>query len=439
MSPTPTAPLIARPAESRVPRWISLAMVAALFVGISVVTYWKTRTLRESADWVSHSHRVLGELENVLSLMKDAESGQRGFIITGDERYLEPYNAALRQIDAQVAQLGELISDNAAQTGRLQILKNHIRDRRDELAHVITLRREQGVEGAKNRILSDRGRTIMELVRQDAALMRNEELGLLSRRFQESDQAFRGAIRSTIGAGILGVFLTGILATLMERSSRMRVRHDWLKAGQTQLGERLMGEQKLDELGRNALTFLSDYLGAKAGAVYVADGNTFRLSSTYALPPTAKVVERFTLGEGLLGQAAKDARPFHLRDVPEGYLTIGSGLGQERPRHLLIAPAKADGVVNAVVELGFFRPLDEDAIELMARCSEIIGVAARSAQSRSRILELLEETQRQAEELQTQSEELRVSNEELEEQSRALQQTQTRLEQQQADLEETNM
>ena len=103
-----------------------------------------------------------------------------------------------------------------------------------------------------------------------------------------------------------------------------------------------------------------------------------------------------------------------------------------------MAPAAVDGVVQAVFELGFLRALTAADRELLSRISESLGMAVRSSKDRSRLEELLEETQRQAEELQTQQEELRVSNEELEEQATALKDSQVRLETQQAELEQTN-
>ena len=157
-----------------------------------------------------------------------------------------------------------------------------------------------------------------------------------------------------------------------------------------------------------------------------------------AFPRTPRFPSSFAPKEGLLGQAAVEGRPFIIRDVPDGYLTVGSALGQDKPRHLVISPASADGAVNTVVELGFINPVSDDFLALLDQASESIGVAVRSANYRAELQNLLEETQRQSEELQVQSEELRVSNEELEEQSRALKESQARLEQQQAELEQTN-
>lgn len=127
-----------------------------------------------------------------------------------------------------------------------------------------------------------------------------------------------------------------------------------------------------------------------------------------------------------------------IHDVPEGYLSVGSAFGRDKPRHLLIVPAIADGAVNAVIELGFLQPVDDQAFELLNQSAAAIGIALRSARYRTQLQDALEETQRQSEELQVQAEELRVSNEELEEQGRALKESQVRLEQQQVELEQTN-
>ena len=426
-------------ADSRLPRYVALTVVVGFFIGSSIFGYRNTQTLRESAKWVAHTYEVIATLDDVLSLMKDAETGQRGYIITGDESYLAPYTSALANIDARVDDASRLTADNPNQQTRLPELTSRIAEKRDELARIIALRQESGFEAAQQQLATDRGKIAMDAIRQQIGEMKRAERVLLSTRLEKSEESFQAAVRSAFGSGFLGVLLTGVIAWLIERANRSRERLDWLKSGQAQLSTRLMGDPKLDELGQQALSFLGEFLDAKAGALFVGDEGAFRRKATYAVPASADIPEQFAPGEGLLGQAVKEGRSFQVAEVPEGYLAIGSSLGKDRPRHLLIAPAKVDGAVNAVLELGFFKPVPEASLELMARCAEIIGVAVRSAQTRTRILELLEETQRQAEELQAQSEELRVSNEELEEQSRVLQQTQVRLEQQQAELEQNNM
>src|SRR5690606_24173996 len=136
------------------------------------------------------------------------------------------------------------------------------------------------------------------------------------------------------------------------------------------------------------------------------------------VPEGSPLPDRFRPGDGLLGRALQEQQPIVVQDLPDGYFTIGSSLGQHAPRHLLIAPIGLDGRINTVLELGFFHPVQDSDRELIGRLGQAIALSVRSARYRSQLQDLLEETQRQAEELQVQSEELRVANEELEEQSR---------------------
>src|SRR6185312_15456903 len=201
---------------------------------------------------------------------------------------------------------------------------------------------------------------------------------------------------------------------------RARRNQAWLRTGQAQLAARIQGEQRLQILGENVLAFLADYLDAHVGAVYMADEHgTFHRFAGYALPNDSKGND-VRPGDGLIGQAAKENRPFHVTDVPADYLRVQSALGESKVREILIAPAAVDAQVHAIIELGFLHRMDPSALELAARISEALGVAVRASKDRTRLEALLAETQSQAEELQTQQEELRVSNEELEVQSRAL-------------------
>ncbi|HSI11991.1 MAG TPA: response regulator [Chthoniobacter sp.] len=434
----PSTPRVPRSASSV--RYIfAFGLVVVFFVVSAVVAYTNARTLRLSARQVSHSHEVIGALEDVFTLLKDAETGQRGFILTGNERYLEPYNAALPRIDSRMVEVQRLTADNPAQQARIPTIKEQIAAKLAELSETIELRRRQGLDAALAVVQTDRGKGAMDALRAQVASMEDDEHKLLDARFQQTEVAFATALQSAILTGVVGIVLAGIVMWMLRHGAIVRARQEWLRTGQSGLSEKLVGVQSVPEVSETALQFLSEYLEAKAGAIFVEENGAFRRSSTYAVPAAASLPERIVPGEGLLGQAAKNAKPYVVREVPDGYLSIGSALGNARPRHLLIAAAAVDGKVNAVLELGFFDEIDATSIEFLDRCAESIGIAVRTAQSRARIVELLEETQRQAEELQAQSEELRVSNEELEEQSRVLKQTHSQLEEQQVELEQSNV
>ncbi len=137
------------------------------------------------------------------------------------------------------------------------------------------------------------------------------------------------------------------------------------------------------------------------------------------------VPQRIAWGDGLLGQVLDEKRVIEIKGAGPGFLTVGSALASAPASHCVVAPMMADGEVTGVLEVGFIG--DESAVDaardLLEDAAETIGMALRSAQYRSRMVELLEETQRQSEELQVQQKKLRVSNEELEERGRVLMET----------------
>ena len=270
--------------------------------------------------------------------------------------------------------------------------------------------------------------------------MEHEEIDLRdAKRLAEMGDAYWKAILGGIISSLLGLGLTGVVGFLIFRAEAARRREDWLQNGRVGLSKAMLGDQPLNQLGDNILGYLCRYLDAHAGAAFSRDRNgPYRRISTYGVPAEAKILDHFASGDGLLGQAAVEGRSILVRDVPDGYLAIGSAFGEGKPRRLVIAPAIVDGSTNAVLEFGFVHPLKEDALSLLEQMSEGIGIAVRSANYRAELQNFLEETQRQSEELQAQGEELRVSNEELEEQGRALKESQSRLELQQAELEQTN-
>ncbi|MBB6307454.1 response regulator [Xanthobacter tagetidis] len=222
-------------------------------------------------------------------------------------------------------------------------------------------------------------------------------------------------------------------------SSKVKLeRQEWFQSAQAGLAARMSGELTLDQLSDRVMTFLAEYLDAQVAALYLVQADVLSRGATYALPDAGAAPSNLKLGEGLIGQAARDRRSFFVREVPEGYISYGSSLGRARPSNLLIVPAEADGLLKAVLEFGFARQVGADELMLLERLAHSVAIAIRSARYRHRLQDLVEETQRQSEELQAQSDALRSANEELEEQSRSLSESQERLERQQAELEQTN-
>ncbi|OYU92284.1 MAG: histidine kinase [Bradyrhizobiaceae bacterium PARB1] len=416
-----------------------LALAFAFFLISGLVAYLNLQALQEGNRRIVRSHQVILALDELLSKTQDAETGQRGFLLTGNERYLDPYNSALSAIPVKLAEIERLTEAAPDQAPRLAALRGHVTAKLAELQQTIDLRRTHGgLDDALRVVNSDRGKVEMDGIRTQIAAMAREETQQRVRRLSEMDEAQRTALVSSVLSGLLGILLTGAVGFLIRRATIARRREEWLQAGQVGLASAMMGDQALQQLGNSVLDYLAPYVGAAAGALYVGNGDVYRRTATYGVPGNTNIPDVFRLREGLLGQTAAEGRPMHVHELPEDYLRFGSALGEGRPRHLVIVPGSVDGGVNSVIELGFARLVADETSTFLTQISTAVATAVRSAKYRGELQDFLEETQRQSEELQTQSEELRVSNEELEEQGRALKESQARLEQQQVELEQTN-
>ncbi|HEY6620493.1 MAG TPA: response regulator [Steroidobacteraceae bacterium] len=412
-----------------------LAVVAVAI--IALLSYQSLQMTTVTAANLTQSIEVLGRLQGLLSILKDAETGQRGFLLTGEESYLTPYTDAKDALPDELKAMRALFANRSEQRRRLDGLESLANLKVAELESTIAARRAGRPEAALAIVHTDRGKIYMDRIRAAVSDMESAERQLIAQRAQESRSAAAVALAITLGGTGVLLFLIAGAAVVASRDFRARQTQVWIRSGQMGLSEQMQGDQSLDKLGGNLLGFLAAFVEAQVGAVYIAEAGEYRRFAAYAIPGNDSVAT-VRPGDGLVGQAAKDKRALRVRDVPDGYLPISSAIGKGTPNELVVVPASIDGVVQAVVELGFFSATDADQRELLSRVSESIAVAVRAAKDRQRLEELLQETQQQAEELQAGAEELRVSNEELEEQGRALRESQAHLEVQQSELEQIN-
>lgn len=415
-----------------------LGLVLAFFLATSGVAWFNVQVLRANNQQIIHTHQVIVGVDELLSTIQDAETGQRGYLLTGNPLYLQPYDLAVAAVTRRLEEVQGLTRDNPVQQAHLRQVRRHVDAKMEELDATIRARRADGLSAALGRMGTDRGKAEMDAIRSEINLMRQEEQKLRFSRLAEMEAAYRTALVSGVLSGLLGAGLTLGIYVLIRRGARQRARQEWIHKGQVGLAEAMMGDQSVEQLADSILAYLARYADIQAAVMFKGEGGVYRRVAALGVPADARIPEQFGPREGLLGQVAVEGRVIAVPEVPDGYLTIGSALGRDKPRHLVIAPGRADGDINAVFELGFLRLPDERLLALLEETAPLIGTGLRSARYRARLQNMLEETQRQSEELQVQSEELRVSNEELEEQGRALKESQVRLEQQQAELEQTN-
>ena len=426
---------------------LGVGVLSAVFF-VSLITY-----LLSVIQWVEHTDRVINNANETVKLMIDQETGMRGFLITGDEHFLDPYEVARPRIMADLKGLQELVADNPPQVDRLKRLAALQAEWDNFAQEMITLRRANGdyrgaVQAGRGKRLTDEVRSEFDTfvaMEQQLRVNRNEDV--------------RHTTILTISLYLLFVLgISGLLAFIgrrdlvnlstsystnlasQQKSARRLEQQAWLRNGQTELAEQVLGQLTLNILGRNILQFCAQYLGSAVAAMYVREehGGLRRVASYGFSREQEAHGETVFVGEGVLGQAVAQDRLIRLDDVPEDYFKVSSGLGEGTPRSVLVVPLSNDEQINGALELGFLRPLTDRDVELLELIADNIGTSIEAARYRQRLQEVLAETQQLNEELQVQQEELKTANEELEEQSRILKESQAHLETQQVELEQTN-
>ena len=164
-----------RQAKADVVTSLSLAVVAAFFVASGIVSYLNIDSVRRNSADVTRTHDVLMTIEELFSLVQDAETGNRGYLVTGVESYLQPYTNALPQIDEKLTELDALTRDDAEQQGRMQAVKIRVKSRLQRLAESLAARRAEGFEAARLRVLGGHGKADMDALRATVISMQADE------------------------------------------------------------------------------------------------------------------------------------------------------------------------------------------------------------------------------------------------------------------------
>ncbi|OCR22153.1 chemotaxis protein CheY [Pseudomonas syringae] len=426
---------------------LGVGVISAVFF-VGLITY-----LLSVIQWVEHTDRVINNTNRALKLSIDMETGMRGFLLTGDEHFLDPYEVAKPAVNAELQGLEALVADNPAQVDRLKRLAALQNEWNTFAQDMITTRRENGDYSAQ--IQAGRGKRLTDEIRNEYEQIVATEQQL---RLTRNDTVTRTTIFSVALYLVFVLSVSGLLAfvgrrdmvalstsyagnlKLQEANAERLQKIAWLRNGQSELAEQVLGQLTLNILGSNVLQFFADYLGAVVSAVYVSQehGGLKRVACYGFSREQENNEHSIYSGEGIVGQAARHKQIIKLEDVPVDYFKVTSGLGEGSPRSVVVIPTSNDDHVNGVIELGFLRPLTDQDLEFMELIADNVGTSIEAARYRQRLQEVLAETQQLNEELQVQQEELRTANEELEEQSRILKESQAHLETQQAELEQTN-
>ncbi|MBJ2124602.1 MULTISPECIES: response regulator [unclassified Flavobacterium] len=476
------------------------SLVSLLVLTISsVASFISIKSLLNSNFWVNHTQDVIYNLNEGSSILTEAQTSMRGYLLTGDEQFVGRFNDSEAKANAYFEKLDGLTADNPSQTKLLE----ELRDKRSAFFKYLN---NQIVKKrlSKQILIFDlnEGRNMMNEMRAIIKKVENTEQKLLDERNSNSERYGRYslaliAIAFFIAFLISIVFLIRILKDYNERTllqqelikkdketaDRLQViggiatqiskgnydvqiddrkadtlgalgasihemknslknsfdllsQKEWLQSGVATLNDKMLGEKTIQKLSKDVIEFLCQYTNSSAGVLYVLDGEEMTISGGYSYIPS-KNRERIKKGEGLIGQAIVSGKMLELKTLSPDDIQINYALGEIKPTHIVALPLM-DFKVEGAVELASIYGFSVLQLEFLNIVANNIGIALKATQNRKRVLELLEETKSQAEELQIQHSELEAINAELEAQTEKLQASEEELRVQQEELEQTN-
>lgn len=181
------------------------AIAGIVVVVLSAVGFSSTQRLIENNHWVEHTHEVRRTLSDLLSVVKDAESGARGYALTGDGAFLEPYRAALNEVGRTVRHVQTLTADNPSQQRRIEALGPMVDARLAEATRLVGVREKDGLEPATRVVAGGEGKRLMALVRTGVGEMDREEEHLLELRARDAEAAAASTQAVLVGGSVLGL------------------------------------------------------------------------------------------------------------------------------------------------------------------------------------------------------------------------------------------
>jgi len=197
---------------------LAFSLIALILLVIGYKGWENATRLTATNAAMAHSFAVTSATQSLISYLKDAETGQRGFLLTGKEAYLDPYNNSLANIPRALNELRQLTLDNEGQHGRVDEAEQLANAKLAELKETISLRRQKGLEAALAVVLTDRGKLTMDQLRKVIAQMETTEREALARRNQESAESTQMMVMVILIGTVIAIVLLSTIGYGLNRA-----------------------------------------------------------------------------------------------------------------------------------------------------------------------------------------------------------------------------
>ncbi|TJY63645.1 response regulator [Sphingobacterium alkalisoli] len=478
---------------------IGFGISLIILLASSVASYISIKQQVNNGKKVDHTRRVIAAANDVLIDLQNAETGQRGYHLTGKESFLEPYQHSLKFVPGSLKVVRDLTLDNPFQASRADSLSSLVKARIDILTELINLKRSgQDVTIAQleeGKLYMDSCRNIISsFIKEEEILLSNRSASLnkssgytsifivlaalvsliitfiaysrirkdfnkreeLQRYLKKKDEEISRrlniiqTIANKIARGDYTVRvddaeeddLGSLAGSLNKMTKALRSSFDelnsneWRQTGLARLNEALVGNKSEETLASDSLNHLINYSSCVNGAFYLFDNGILNLQSAYGLEE--RMTPAYAPGQGMVGQVFNDGVEKIFENLDDKDYVLSFSNGKLRVNHILLLPVLLHQRCIGVIELGSTTNFGDREINFYKEACRNIALAISAAKGRKQVQTLLEETQAQAEELQTQHGELENLNTELEAQTQKLQASEEELRVQQEELLQSN-
>lgn len=465
----------------------------------SSASYISIKSQMKNRSKVIKTQRGIDSVNQILIDLQNVETGQRGYLLTGEKTFLKPYYESRTSLPSSLSATHELMQETPRQARRIDSIRTLVTTRLDLLNELVDLKEDGGAATVEQleqgKLYMDSCRHIIDrlmldeadrLGLQTASMQRNSGLTSffiifaalasvvitilfyvqirnefrrrdkmqallrkkddatthrvsiiqrLAQQLAEGDYAVRVEDEEKDALGYLASSLNGMAAALEVSFGKLND-NEWKQTGLAKVNDILTGNKTEETIAHDTLELLISYTECLNGAFYIWDKGLLTLSGAYGLETYMK--KEYRSGEGIVGQVFKDKEHRILKNITDTDFVVNLSVGQVKVNHMVWLPLKVKGQCFGVMELGSMQPFEDLDITFYKEACHNITLEILAAKGRKQIQTLLEETQTQTEELQTQHVELENLNAELEAQTQKLQASEEELRVQQEELMQSN-
>jgi PAS domain S-box-containing protein len=378
-----------------------LFVMAAILTVVGIVTFDHLQKVVDARLSVTHSHDVLSQIERVENITKSAEAGNRGYLLTGRQSYLEPFVRADKRIHPELSKLSTLTKNHESQQERVAQLIPVVRSKFDDMRRSAKVRERSGMGAAVDSILTDKGKQEMDQIEQILSQIKDEEsrsLKIRSEAFSEAIADFRRRL-IVLAVVSLGSFLAA--AAWLNHFLLRRERSETLLQIESAATQAVNKDSSLENTVMAVLEALCVDLDWSFAALWIVDGRSNQLDCALAWHEPEHNCDaflnvtqhtQFQAGEELPGQAFALNKPVWVKDMAKHATFRRASAASQSGLHTGLAfPVSAGEKVIGVFEL--FSHKAEQYDEDLLHSVELVGSQIGQFIQRKQVEEIIHETE----------------------------------------------